>query len=114
MKRNELLDRPITFHRGFTRHTKSTTASLMLSYACGLPAGEKDADGWFCLTAKDWEGETGLTLYEQQGARKVLRSLYDQDGNQVWQEELREVPSKLFFRVDVDALWNLLSGDEGG
>lgn len=50
MKRNELLDRPITFHRAFTRLTKSTTASLVLSFACGLPAGEKYADGWFCLT----------------------------------------------------------------
>jgi hypothetical protein len=95
----DLLDRPIAYHRCFVSLTGSVTAAVLLSQAVywsrRTGAGN---DGWFWKTGADWEEETGLTRYEQEGARKTLRSLG------FWEEEKRGIPARLWFRLDLDQL----------
>jgi hypothetical protein len=93
-----LLDRPIAFHRAFVGLTGSVNAALMLSQALYWSKRTSDPDGWFYKTRDEWEEETGLTRYEQEGARGRLRKL------SFWREELRGVPATLHFHLDEDAL----------
>lgn len=78
----------------------------MLSQAVYWSQRTKNGDGWFWKTAEEWQEETYLTRTEQATARKQLKRLA------CWQEELRGVPAKLFYRVDFDALDELLSADK--
>ena len=57
-----------------------------------------DPLGWFYKTQEEWTDEVCLTRYEQEGARKILRTLG------FWYEERRGVPAKLYFRLDLDSL----------
>jgi hypothetical protein len=74
----------------------------MLSQALYWAKRTKAADGWFWKTAEEWQEETYLTRTEQATARKQLKRL------SCWHEELRGVPAKLFYRVDLDELDRLL------
>jgi hypothetical protein len=57
---------------------------------------------WFYKTQTDLEEETGLTRYEQEGARKKLVSCG------VLEEAKRGIPAKLYFRVNQERLEELL------
>ena len=95
----EILDRPIAYHRCFVTLTGSVTAAVLLSQAVYWSRRTAEGnDGWFWKTGADWEEETGLTRYEQEGARKTLRSLG------FWEEKKRGIPSRLWFRLDLDQL----------
>lgn len=95
------LDRPIAFHRPFVAITGSVTAALFLSQAiywtkrCKV---HEDGCFWFYKTQADWEEETGLTRYEQEGARKALRKLG------VLKEKRVGLPAQLYFCIDLVAL----------
>jgi hypothetical protein len=102
MRTIDLLDRPIAFHRCLAELAGSVNAGLMLSQALYWAKRTKAADGWFWKTAEEWQEETYLTRTEQATARKQLKRL------SCWQEELRGVPAKLFYRVDLDELDRLL------
>ena len=56
-------------------------------------------NGWFYKTQAEWEKETYLTRYEQEDARKKLRSLG------FWEETLEGIPAKLFYRINMGALY---------
>jgi len=99
----QLLDRPIAFHRCFVTLTGSVTAALMLSQAIYWQQRTKDPDGWWYKTRDDWAEETGLSRYEQEGARKKLRKLG------VVQEHLRGVPATIWYRVNEERLLEELS-----
>lgn len=108
----KLLDRPIAFHRIFAELTGSVTAGLMLSQAVywsgQTKTGERrtiDPDGWFWKTQEDWFEETRLTRKEQETARKHLRSLGAGD---VWEEEVKGLPRRLYYRLDLEKLQSLL------
>ena len=103
MRASDLLDRPIAFHRCLAELGGSVNAGLMLSQALYWAKRTKAGDGWFWKTAEEWQDETYLTRTEQATARKQLKRL------SCWQEELRGVPAKLFYRVDLDELDQLLS-----
>lgn len=103
MKSSNLLDRPIAFHRCFAELGGSVNAGLMLSQAVYWSKRSTTRDGWFWKTAEEWTEETYLSRTEQATARKQLKRLA------CWQEELRGVPAKLFYRIDFDALDDLLS-----
>ena len=103
MKSSNLLDRPIAFHRCFAELGGSVNAGLMLSQAVYWSKRSTTKDGWFWKTAEEWTEETYLSRTEQATARKQLKRLA------CWQEELRGVPAKLFYRIDFDALDDLLS-----
>ena len=99
----QLLDRPIAFHRCFVTLTGSVTAALMLSQALYWQRRCKDPEGWWYKSRDDWAEETGLSRYEQEGARKQLRKLG------VVQEHLRGVPATIWYRVNKERLFEGLS-----
>src|SRR5581483_10535064 len=62
-----------------------------------------DPDGWVWKTQDQLHAETGLTRKEQESARRYLR---DAD---VLEERKAGVPAKLYFRVNVERLTQLLA-----
>lgn len=98
-----LLDRPIAFHRCLATAAGSVCAGLMLSQAIYWANRTTDPDGWFWKTQEEWEAETSLTRYEQEGARKLLRA------TGFWEEKLVGVPAKMHYRVKFDVLDKVLS-----
>lgn len=99
----QLVDRPIAFQRSFVRLGVGITGALFLSqivYWQNRMGGQ-----WFYKTQADLEEETGLTRYEQEGARKKLVSCG------VLEEAKRGIPAKLYFRVNPDRLEELLVGE---
>jgi len=96
-----LLDRPIAFQRSFIRLNIGVAAALFLSQMTYW-TNRSDDDGWVYKTQDEWEEETGLSRYEQEGARKKLRSLG------VLIEKKKGVPARLFYKVDNDVLYHAL------
>ncbi|MFL3314863.1 hypothetical protein [Enterobacter asburiae] len=99
----QLVDRPITFQRSFVRLGVGITGALLLSQ---IVYWQNRMEGnWFYKTQTDLEEETGLTRYEQEGARKKLVSCG------VLEEAKRGIPAKLYFRVNQERLEELLLGE---
>jgi hypothetical protein len=99
----ELFDRPVAFHRIFVKVTGSVNAALMLSQAIyWSKRTKKEAAKWFYKSQAEWEEETGLTRYEQEHARKLLRS------SGVWDEQLKGVPATLWYHIDLERLQDRL------
>ncbi len=99
----QLVDRPIAFQRSFVRLGVGITGALLLSQ---IVYWQNRMEGqWFYKTQVDLEEETGLTRYEQEGARKKLVSCG------VLEEAKRGIPAKLYFRVNQERLEELLIGE---
>lgn len=99
----QLVDRPIAFQRSFVRLGVGITGALLLSQ---IVYWQNRMEGqWFYKTQADLEEETGLTRYEQEGARKKLVSCG------VLEEAKRGIPAKLYFRVNQERLEELLIGE---
>ena len=99
----QLVDRPIAFQRSFVRLGVGITGALLLSQ---IVYWQNRMEGnWFYKTQTDLEEETGLTRYEQEGARKKLVSCG------VLEEAKRGIPAKLYFRVNQERLEELLLGE---
>jgi len=96
----QVLDRPIAYHRVFVTLTGSVTAAVFLSQAVYWQKRAKQPDGWFYKTAAEWEEETGLTRHEQETARKRCKKYL--------KSILRGIPATLFWRVDLPALYHAL------
>lgn len=100
----EVMEEPICIHRCLLTLTKSITAALMLTYSNyqmqDLP---QEADGWFCKSQDEWQAALGLSRFEQEGARKILRDMG------VLEEKRVGMPAKLHFRVNGQKLLQLLS-----
>ena len=105
----DVFDLPVSFHRCLVPVTGSVTAALMLSQAIWTSqASAPAADGWFVKSREEWEDETGLSRWEQQTARRVLR-----DGG--FLEERRVgMPAKLYFRVCPDQVLRALQRHAAG
>ena len=105
----EVFDLPVSFHRCLVPVTGSVTAALMLSQAIwSSQTSEPGADGWFFKSRDEWEDETGLSRWEQETARRVLR-----DGG--FLEERRVgMPAKLCFRVRPDQVLRALQRHAAG
>jgi hypothetical protein len=100
---DSILDRPIAFQRAFKNITKNTVAALFLSQAWYWSKRHNEDDGWFYNTQEDWEEETGLTRYEQETARKILRRLG------ILEEKLVGVPARLYYRVNKGRIAEMLN-----
>ncbi|ELM8039122.1 hypothetical protein Q2Q67_003953 [Escherichia coli] len=99
----QLVDRPIAFQRSFVRLGVGITGALLLSQ---IVYWQNRMEGnWFYKTQTDLEEETGLTRYEQEGARKKLVSCG------VLEEAKRGIPAKLYFRINQERLEELLLGE---
>ncbi|MBD1554683.1 DnaT-like ssDNA-binding domain-containing protein [Pseudomonas typographi] len=93
-----LLDRPVAYHSSFVKLGAGATGALMLSQAVYWSSRTNDQDGWFYKSQTEWEAETGLTRYEQEGARKKLAKLG------FLEEKKKGLPCKLYYRVALDFL----------
>jgi hypothetical protein len=99
----EVFDLPVSFHRCLVPITGGVTAALMLSQAIWTTqtlAG--DAAGWFAKSQGQWSDETGLSRWEQETARRALRSAGFLEERRVG------MPAKLWFRVHPEAVWRAL------
>jgi hypothetical protein len=99
----EVFDLPVSFHRCLVPITGGVTAALMLSQAIWTtqtiaPA----ANGWFSKSQDQWTDETGLTRWEQETARRALRS------SGFVEERRVGMPAKLWFRVRPEVVWRAL------
>jgi len=99
----EVFDLPVTFHRCLVPITGGVTAALMLSQAiCTTQAIETAADGWFAKSQDQWTDETGLSRWEQETARRALRSAGFLEERRVG------MPAKLWYRVRPETVWHAL------
>lgn len=100
-----LFDRPIAYHKCFADISGSVVAAVMLSQSVywtkTLPP---EKDGWFYKTAAEWQEETGMTRSEQENARRKLKTIG------VLQEKKEGVPCKLYYRINVLAIRELILG----
>jgi len=104
----DIFDLPVTFHPCLVPICGSVTAALLLSYAIGTTqeseAGhfadlQRDfVDGWFTLSQDQWTRETGLSRWEQETARRLLR----QAG--LLSERREGMPARVWFKVDKAAI----------
>ncbi len=102
MNISALLDRPIAFQRPFVSLGAGITGALMLSQALYWSRRTQEDADWFYKTQAEWEAETGLTRSEQEGARAKLSKLG------VLEEMKRGIPCKLFYRVNIEKLSEIL------
>ena len=102
MNISALLDRPIAFQRPFVSLGAGITGALMLSQALYWSRRTQEDADWFYKTQAEWEAETGLTRSEQEGARTKLSKLG------VLEEMKRGIPCKLFYRVNIEKLSEIL------
>jgi len=98
-----LADRTIAYHPTLAKALKSAKAAILLGQLLYWSQRTKDSDGWFYKTGKDMYDETGLSREEQENARKSLTKAG------VIEEKRRGVPAKMYFRVDADRLYDLLT-----
>jgi len=98
---SEFFDMPIAFHRSFVSFGGATGA-ILLSQMCYWSKRTKDKDGWFWKTSTEWTEETGLSIKEQATARARLVKCGAID------EKLIGVPAKLHFKVNFDAVYELI------
>jgi hypothetical protein len=96
----QLLDLPVSFHRCLVPITGSITAALMLSQAIWTTQeNELEMGAWFTKSRDEWTNETGLSRWEQQSARKALRTAG------FIEEQRLGTPAKLWYRVRADRIW---------
>ena len=96
---DQLMEKTVAFKPLLARMTNSVTAGLMLSQAYYWSSRTKDPNGWFYKTQEEWEAETCLTRYEQEGARKILRE------KSFWEEKRCGIPAQLYYRINLSAFW---------
>lgn len=98
-----IFEPPITLHRCLVPLTGSVTAALMLSQAIRATEElDSAACGWFTKSQEQWSEETGLTRWEQETARRILRS------TGLLEEQRSGMPARLWFRVCEARLWEAL------
>jgi len=105
---NILTDRPIAYHPILAKAVGSVNAGIFLSQLLYWTPRAHDQSGWIYKTQDEIYEETALGRREQETARRILRDKL------VLQEKKAGVPSRLFFRVDMNYLAHLLGDDEPG
>lgn len=105
---NLLAGKTIGFNAAFARLTGGVLSGIFLSQAIYLETHTQpktkltDKDGqvhdFFWHLQEQWDEETGMSRYEQKTARRTLRTMG------FLHEVLAQVPAKLFYRVDMEAV----------
>jgi hypothetical protein len=101
-----LADKPITFHPALARIAGGAANGLLLSYLChwALSNTAQDREGWFYQRAEDITENTGLTRYEQDTAKKVLKAAG------VIETKVIGVPPITHYKVNIEKIAELLEG----
>ncbi|WP_051228300.1 DnaT-like ssDNA-binding domain-containing protein [Oceanospirillum beijerinckii] len=100
-----LLERTIAFHPVFRDVAGSTVGGVFLSQAYYWSTGGRIAAeraGWFYKTGTQWTEETRLSRSEQERARRDLKAVG------LLEERRQGRPAKLFFRLNLDRLFELI------
>lgn len=103
----QLLDRPIAYHRAFVPFA-GVAGAILLSQALYWHNRTPNKDGWFWKTREEWKEETGLGRKAQEATRDKLKELG------IIEEKLQGIPARLFFRVNIEVLTNMLQGYQQG
>lgn len=99
----QILDLPVSFHRCLVPITGSVTAALLLSQAiCTAQEADPTLNEWFSKSQDEWREETGLSRWEQETARRVLREAG------FLEEQRFGMPAKLWYRVCPERVWGAL------
>lgn len=99
----QILDLPVSFHRCLVPITGSVTAALLLSQAiCTAQEADPTLCEWFSKSQDEWREETGLSRWEQETARRVLREAG------FLEEQRFGMPAKLWYRVCPERVWRAL------
>jgi len=99
----QILDLPVSFHRCLVPITGSVTAALLLSQAiCTAQEADPTLNGWFRKSQDEWGEETGLSRWEQETARRILREAG------FLEEQRFGMPAKLWYRVCPERVWRAL------
>ena len=100
-----LLDRPIAYHRCLVPIARSVEGAVLLSQAIYWQ-NRMGAGKWWYKTAKEWEEETGLSQRELSRAREGC--------SRVLKYEVRGLPARGHYMVDIGELERLLATEELG
>ena len=101
-----LHDRPVGYHPVVARAVGSVTAGIFLSQLLYWTPRTQNGDGWLWKTRDEITAETALTRYEQETARRLLREAG------VLEEKRAGVPARIWYRIDLARLTELLAGAE--
>lgn len=99
----DLLGSATAYYPAFSKVLGDPCAGIFVSRIFYWTNKGKDPDGWIRKTQEEIEGETGLTLRNQQTARRKAREMG------VLEEALKGVPAKMHYRVNLDKLAELLN-----
>ena len=98
------LTRPVAFHRSLVPVSGSIAGAVWLGQLIYWSDGRgKDKNGWIYKTQEEWERETCLSAFEQRSVRKVLKN------NGVLEEELRGIPARIYYRLNLLKLAEIVS-----
>jgi hypothetical protein len=101
-----ILGSPRAYYVEFTKAVGDVCAGVFISQMFYWTEKGKDPNGWIYKTQPEIEEETGLTRKNQENARRILKA------RGVLEEILYGSPARMFYRVNVDALLDLVeSGD---
>lgn len=101
MKLTEFLEnigRPVAYYPSLVKLTGSVSAVIFLCQLLYWKGRQADPDGWIFKTQAEITEETGLTRYEQETARKILK----EKGLLI--EKFAGVPRKLYFSLSIDRI----------
>lgn len=95
-------DRAVAYHPLIARILGGATTGILFSQLFYWTGRGADPDGWVYKSRDEIFEETALTRWEQETARKHLKHLG------VLEECYRDMPRRLYFRVNVDRAIELL------
>lgn len=104
---NYIIDmgRVVAYYPNLKKITGSTTASILLCQF--LYWIDKTKTGWIYKDSFEIEEETGLSVYEQQTARKILIEL------NILTEEYKRLDHKIAFKINQEVLNNMWEHETG-
>jgi len=92
----EDIGRPVAYYPSLVKVTGSVGAAILLCQLIYWRGREADPEGWIYKTQAEISEETGLTRFEQEGARKLLKE------KGILREKFSGVPRKLYFSISLE------------
>jgi len=92
----EDIGRPVAYYPSLVKVAGSVSAAIFLCQLIYWRGREADPEGWIYKTQAEISEETGLTRFEQEGARKLLKE------KGILREKFSGVPRKLYFSISLE------------
>ena len=99
-----VLGSPVAYYAAFAKPLGSVEAGIFASQLFYWSGKGRDPQGWIYKTQAEIDAETGLARRSQETARRHLRQLG------VLEEKVAGIPAKLYYRLNLDALFALVNG----